>query len=60
MRKRIQQMPRWRVVRLNSTPAGELIGTVEAPTAEEAIKQAIKECTIAPDQQSRLAAYPWP
>jgi len=50
--------PRWRIVRLKKTPAAEL-GTIEAPTAAEAIKQAIEEYKVAPDQQSRLAAYPW-
>jgi hypothetical protein len=53
------KMTRWRVVRLDGTLTGKFIGTVEAPTAEEAIKQAMSECRIAPDQQSRLRAYPW-
>jgi hypothetical protein len=53
------KMTRWRVVRLDGTLTGEFIGTVEAPTAEEAINEAIRECRIAPDQQSRLRAYPW-
>src|SRR5262245_61352823 len=57
--KPTQKLQRWRVVRLKKTPAAEL-GTIEAPTAAEAIKRAIEEYRIAPDQQNRLAAYPWP
>jgi hypothetical protein len=59
MHKRVQQMTRWRVVRLDGTLTGEFIGTVEAPTVEEAINEAIREYRIAPNQQSRLRAYPW-
>jgi len=56
--KPTQQLQRWRVVRLKKTPVAEL-GTIEAPTAAEAIKLAIEEYRIAPDEQGRLAAYPW-
>jgi hypothetical protein len=47
----------WRVVRLKSTPAA-LIGYVNAPDQEQAIKKAIESFGIKdPQQQSRLSAY---
>ena len=58
MSKRVLKQPRWRVIRLKKTPAAE-VGTVEAATAEEAIKRAIEKFGIKPDHQGRLAAYRW-
>jgi hypothetical protein len=36
-----EKLFRWRITRIRSTPAVE-VGTVEAPDAEQAIKEAIK------------------
>jgi hypothetical protein len=53
-----QKLPRWRTIRLKSTPAVE-VGTVEALNAEAAIKTAIEKYGITnPQQQERLAARP--
>ena len=50
------ELPRWRITRIRSTPAAE-IGTVEAPDAESAIKEAIRVYGINDaEQQKRLAA----
>ena len=49
-------LARWRIVRLKATPAADL-GTVEAPTAAEAIKAAIERFNIRnPQHQQRLMA----
>jgi hypothetical protein len=40
-----EKLFRWRISRIRSTPAVE-IGTVEAPDAEQAIEEAIKEFGI--------------
>jgi hypothetical protein len=46
----------WRITRIRSTPAA-LIGHVEAPDAEQAIKEAIRQFGITDrEQQKRLAA----
>jgi len=46
----------WRITRIRSTPA-VLIGHVEAPDAEQAIKEAIRKYEItSPQEQERLAA----
>jgi hypothetical protein len=51
-----RKLQRWRVTRIKSK--GVEIGTVEAPDAESAIKQAIKEYGISDrEQRKRLAAY---
>ena len=51
-------MYEWRITRIRSTPAA-LIGHVEAPDAEQAIEEAIRQFGIAdPEQQKRLAAQP--
>jgi hypothetical protein len=48
----------WRITRIRSTPAA-LIGHVEAPDAEQAIRDAIRQFGITdPEQQKRLAAQP--
>jgi hypothetical protein len=50
------EMYEWRITRIRSTPA-TLIGHVEAPDAEQAIKEAIRLFGIAdPEQHKRLAA----
>jgi hypothetical protein len=47
----------WRIVRLKGTPAA-LIGYVNAPDQEQAIKRAIEAFGISdPVRQSRLSAY---
>jgi hypothetical protein len=54
--KKRAPLPRWRIVRLKATPAAT-IGTVEAPDADSAIREAIKEFDIKePWQQQKLAA----
>jgi hypothetical protein len=46
----------WRTTRIRSTPA-VLIGYVQAPDAEQAVKEAIARYGISnPQQQARLAA----
>ena len=48
---------RWQITRIKSTPI-TVLGTVEAPDAETAIKIAIEQFNVTdPDQQQRLAAY---
>jgi hypothetical protein len=48
----------WRICRIRGNRADQL-GTVEAPTAEAAIKQAIKQFQITePWEQERIAARP--
>jgi hypothetical protein len=42
MRKSTKKLPQWHVIRLKETPAAP-IGTVEAPDAESAVKEAIKQ-----------------
>jgi hypothetical protein len=52
------KMFEWLITRIRSTPAA-LIGHVEAPDAEQAIKEAIRQFGITdPEQQKRLAAQP--
>jgi hypothetical protein len=52
------KMYEWRITRIRSTPA-TLIGHVEAPDAEQAIKEPILQFGIAdPEQQKRLAEQP--
>jgi hypothetical protein len=52
------KMYEWRITRIRSTPAA-LIGHVEAPDAEQAIREAIRQFGITdPEQQKRLAAQP--
>jgi hypothetical protein len=49
-------MYEWRITRIRSTPAA-LIGHVQAPDADQAIKEAISKYAITdPDEQNRLAA----
>jgi hypothetical protein len=46
----------WRITRIRATPAA-LIGYVEAPDADQAIKEAIAKYEISnPHHQARLAA----
>ena len=49
------QPPPWMIVRLTGTPAWQ-IGMVEAPDAEVAIAEAIRQFDIPPEQAKRLAA----
>jgi hypothetical protein len=46
---------RWSIYRLKGTPA-KLLGHVEAPDEESAIKRAIEEFNIAPELRGRLLA----
>ena len=49
------KLPRWEIA---IRKRGEVIGTVEAPDAEAAIKAAIEEREIKePERQKRLAAH---
>jgi hypothetical protein len=51
-----EKLFRWRISRIRSTPAVE-IGTVEAPDADRAIREAIKYYEITnPVHQERLVA----
>ena len=53
-----QKFYQWRITRIRATPAA-FIGHVEAPDAEEAIKEAIRKFGITdPEHQKRLAAQP--
>jgi hypothetical protein len=53
-----KKMFEWWITRIRSTPAA-LIGYVEAPDAEQAIKEAIRAFGVTdPEQQKRLAAVP--
>ena len=45
----------WAIYRLKGTPA-KLLGNVEAPNEESAIKRAIEEFSVAPELQKRLLA----
>jgi hypothetical protein len=46
----------WRITRIRSTPA-RFIGYVQAPDAEQAVKEAIAQFGISnPQEQARLAA----
>jgi hypothetical protein len=56
MRKRVKQLPQWRVIRLKKTPAFQY-GVVEAPDKESAIKEAIKKYQIEPQHYEKLMAY---
>jgi hypothetical protein len=54
MAKRPQKLYRWRITRLRGSPAA-LIGNVEAPDADQAIRIAIREFGITnPKHQKRL------
>jgi 1,2-phenylacetyl-CoA epoxidase PaaB subunit len=53
-KKPTQKKPtQWKVYRLKGSPAA-FIGTVYAPDEKAALKAAIKEFEITPDQQNRL------
>jgi hypothetical protein len=54
--KQMTTAPRWRVTRIAGARATELC-ELEATSAEEAVKRAIREFEIAPEQQNRIAAY---
>jgi len=56
MAKKIETAPRWRVTRIAGARATELC-ELEAKSAEEAVKRAIREFQIAPAHQNRIAAY---
>jgi hypothetical protein len=49
------KMHSWAIYRLKGTPA-KLLGNVEAPDEESAIKKAIEEFNVAPQLQKRLLA----
>jgi hypothetical protein len=57
MQKRLlKKLFRWRITRLIASPAA-LIGYVEAPDQEQAIRTAIREFAITnPEHQKRLTA----
>ena len=58
MKRKSESSPRWRVNVIVGNKARE-IAQLQAPTAEAAIKRAIREYGISdPHQQSRLAARP--
>jgi hypothetical protein len=46
---------RWAIYHIKGTPA-KLLGHVEAPDEETAIKQAIEDFNVAPELQKRLLA----
>jgi hypothetical protein len=46
---------RWAIYHITGTPA-KLLGYVEAPDEESAIKQAIEEFNVAPELRKRLLA----
>jgi hypothetical protein len=46
---------RWAIYHIKGTPA-KLLGHVEAPDEESAIKKAIEEFNVAPEFQKRLLA----
>jgi hypothetical protein len=53
---RSQKLYRWRITRIRASPAA-LIGYVDAPDQEQAIKAAIREFGITnPEHQKRLVA----
>jgi hypothetical protein len=55
-KKQQQKLITWAISRIKGTPAA-IIGHVEAPDAESAIKEAIKRFNITdPEQENRLAA----
>jgi hypothetical protein len=56
MARKIKNLPRWRVTRIAGARARELC-ELEAKTADEAVKRAIREYAIEPAAQKRLAAY---
>ena len=49
-------LPRWKVIRIKATPVAEL-GSVEAPDAQTAIREAIKKFSVRPEHQTRLMAF---
>jgi hypothetical protein len=58
MKRTSKSSPRWRVTVIGGAKAREIC-ELEAQSAEEAIKRAIREFEITdPQQQSRLAARP--
>jgi hypothetical protein len=57
MQQPVLTMPSWRISMIKATPA-VIIGYVEAPDAESAIKKAIEEFKITdPQKQRRLIAH---
>jgi hypothetical protein len=53
--KRTKRMYRWRISPIKATPA-KLVGYVDAPDADAAIKEAIKEYEVKDRDQKRLVA----
>jgi len=56
MAKKANEHPRWRVTHIAGAKAREIC-ELEARSAEDAVKRAIREFEIAPERQNRLAAY---
>jgi hypothetical protein len=54
-RKSKRQELQWEIRRLKASPAA-LVGLVEAPDEASAIKRAVKEYEIRPEDQKRLIA----
>jgi len=53
---RSKKLYRWRIARIRGTPA-EIIGHIEAPDADTAIKEAVRKYRITdPEKQKRLIA----
>lgn len=50
------KLPQWQITLIRGRAAARL-GVVEASDADNAIKQAIREFQIDPQQQNRVAAY---
>jgi hypothetical protein len=56
MKQKVKGIPRWRVTRIIGAKAREIC-ELEAKSADEAVKRAIREFDIEPRWQKRLAAY---
>ncbi len=54
-RKKPPRIPTWEIRRLKATPAA-YIGLVDAPNEASAVKAAIKQFAIRPEDQKRLIA----
>jgi hypothetical protein len=55
--QRLRQVTTWQISRLRGTPAA-FIGLIDAPDETSAIKAAIKQFDVRPEDQKRLTAIP--